>query len=109
METASPLLVAGPTTTRLTVTVPNNIRGGELVRVSAPDGNYHSVMVPNGLSPGQQFSIELLAVAAEWADAQTLKVNMTRFCPHISIEIHNLTCLFLSLSPPLSFPPLVAG
>tara|TARA_B110001452_G_C15131332_1_gene394198 strand:+ start:200 stop:637 length:438 start_codon:yes stop_codon:yes gene_type:complete len=53
--------VVGAITTRLTVTVPGSIVGGDLVRVAAPDGSYHSVVVPAGLSAGQQFSVELLA------------------------------------------------
>lgn len=53
--------IVGAITTRLTVTVPNSIVGGDLVRVAAPDGSYHSVVVPAGLSAGQQFSVELLA------------------------------------------------
>ena len=52
----------GPVTTRLTVTVPAGISGGDLVRVVAPDGSYHSIMVPPGLTAGQQFSVELLSV-----------------------------------------------
>ena len=47
--------VVGAITTRLTVTVPGSIVGGDLVRVAAPDGSYHSVVVPSGLSAGQQF------------------------------------------------------
>ena len=56
-----PGYVVGAVTTRLTVTVPHGITGGELVRVAAPDGSYHSIMVPAGLAAGQQFSVELLA------------------------------------------------
>jgi len=55
--------VVGAVTTRLTVTVPGGIAGGELVRVAAPDGSYHSVMVPAGLSAGQQFSVRPRAQA----------------------------------------------
>ena len=58
---ASQRFMVGAVTTRLTVTVPAGIVGGELVRVAAPDGSYHSVVVPAGLSAGQQFSVELLA------------------------------------------------
>ena len=64
--------VLGAVTTRLTVTVPVAIKGGELVRVAAPDGSYHSVMVPAGLTTGQQFSVELLAGDAEGDDAAEL-------------------------------------
>lgn len=62
----------GAVTTRLTVTVPAGIRGGELVRVAAPDGSYHSVMVPAGLTAGQQFSVELLAGHAEGSSSTEL-------------------------------------
>ena len=49
-----PGYVVGAVTTRLTVTVPPGIVGGELVRVAAPDGSYHSIMVPAGLAAGQK-------------------------------------------------------
>ena len=62
---ASQRFMVGAVTTRLTVTVPAGIVGGELVRVAAPDGSYHSVVVPAGLSAGQQFSVELLAGHAD--------------------------------------------
>ena len=69
-----PGYVVGAVTTRLTVTVPHGIVGGELVRVAAPDGSYHSIMVPAGLSAGQQFSVELLA-GSNAVDLAKLKVR----------------------------------
>lgn len=63
-------------TTRLTVTVPSGISGGELVRVAAPDGSYHSVMVPSGLTAGQQFSVELLAGPAEGSAIEVSKLRV---------------------------------
>lgn len=65
--------VVGAVTTRLTVTVPPGIVGGDLVRVAAPDGSYHSIMVPAGLTEGQQFSVELLAGSSA-VDLAKLKV-----------------------------------
>lgn len=66
----------GAVTTRLTVTVPPGINGGDLVRVAAPDGSYHSIMVPGGLTPGQQFSVELLATSSHHsAEIQKLRVR----------------------------------
>ena len=47
---AAPQYAVGTVTTRLTVTVPQGINGGDLVRVAAPDGSYHSIMVPGGLA-----------------------------------------------------------
>ena len=65
---------------KLTVTVPQGISGGDLVRVAAPDGSYHSIMVPNGLSSGQQFSVELLATSsstsASAAEVQRLRMEL---------------------------------
>ena len=69
--------VVGAITTRLTVTVPGSIVGGDLVRVAAPDGSYHSIMVPSGLASGQQFSVELLAAAAS-AGASAAEVQRLR-------------------------------
>eukprot|EP00966_Prymnesium_polylepis_P186496 4323127-Prymnesium_polylepis.1 len=69
-----PGYVVGAVTTRLTVTVPHGIAGGELVRVAAPDGSYHSIMVPAGLMAGQQFSVELLA-GSNAVDYAKLKVR----------------------------------
>jgi len=63
-------------TTRLTVTVPAGISGGDLVRVAAPDGSYHSVMVPSGLTAGQQFSVELLAGHAEGSAVELSKLRV---------------------------------
>lgn len=60
-------------TTRLTVTVPQGIVGGDLVRVAAPDGSYHSIMVPGGLTSGQQFSVELLATGSSVGNAAELQ------------------------------------
>lgn len=64
----------GAVTTRLTVTVPQGIAGGDLVRVAAPDGSFHSIMVPGGLASGQQFSVELLAMNSS-AELQKLRVR----------------------------------
>ena len=55
---------------KLTVTVPQGINGGDLVRVAAPDGSYHSIMVPSGLASGQQLPVlaseqELPVLASE--------------------------------------------
>ena len=66
---------------KLTVTTPQGIGGGDLVRVAAPDGSYHSIMVPGGLTAGQQFSVELLAVgsaagAASAAETQRLRMEL---------------------------------
>ena len=65
---------------KLTVTTPQGISGGDLVRVAAPDGSYHSIMVPGGLTSGQQFSVELLAVnaagAASAAETQRLRMEL---------------------------------
>ena len=66
---------------KLTVTTPQGIAGGDLVRVAAPDGSYHSIMVPGGLTSGQQFSVELLAVgsatgAASAAELQRLRMEL---------------------------------
>mmetsp|Transcript_33820 Transcript_33820/g.99538 ORF Transcript_33820/g.99538 Transcript_33820/m.99538 type:complete len:149 (+) Transcript_33820:2-448(+) len=72
---AVPFLV-GAVTTRLTVTVPSGISGGELVRVAAPDGSYHSVMVPAGLSAGQQFSVELLANPSDGCTGEMHKLRV---------------------------------
>jgi hypothetical protein len=66
----------GAVTTRLTVTVPQGINGGDLVRVAAPDGSYHSIMVPGGLASGQQFSVELLATSSSSAEVQKLRVRL---------------------------------
>ena len=68
--------VVGAITTRLTVTVPGSIVGGDLVRVAAPDGSYHSVVVPSGLSAGQQFSVELLAGHADGTAAEVAKLRV---------------------------------
>ena len=69
--------VVGAITTRLTVTVPGSIVGGDLVRVAAPDGSYHSVVVPAGLSAGQQFSVELLAGnSSEGSAAEVAKLRV---------------------------------
>ena len=68
--------VVGAITTRLTVTVPGSIVGGDLVRVAAPDGSYHSVVVPAGLSVGQQFSVELLAGHADGTQAEVAKLRV---------------------------------
>ena len=69
-------VTVGTVTTRLTVTVPQGISGGDLVRVAAPDGSYHSIMVPAGLTSGQQFSVELLAAgSAAGTELQRLKVR----------------------------------
>jgi len=72
----APRFMVGAVTTRLTVTVPSGIVGGELVRVAAPDGSYHSVMVPAGLSAGQQFSVELLAGPAEGNAMELAKLRV---------------------------------
>ena len=66
---------------KLTVTTPQGIGGGDLVRVAAPDGSYHSIMVSGGLTAGQQFSVELLAVgsaagAASAAETQRLRMEL---------------------------------
>lgn len=63
---------------KLTVTTPQGINGGDLVRVAAPDGSYHSIMVPGGLTAGQQFSVELLAVgsATSTAELQRLRLEL---------------------------------
>jgi hypothetical protein len=66
----------GAVTTRLTVTVPQGITGGDLVRVAAPDGSYHSIMVPGGLMSGQQFSVELLATSNHSAEVQKLRLEL---------------------------------
>lgn len=66
----------GAVTTRLTVTVPQGISGGDLVRVAAPDGSYHSIMVPGGLMSGQQFSVELLATSNHSAEVQKLRLEL---------------------------------
>ncbi|KAL1530241.1 hypothetical protein AB1Y20_001156 [Prymnesium parvum] len=71
----TPGYVVGAVTTRLTVTVPHGIVGGELVRVAAPDGSYHSIMVPAGLTAGQQFSVELLA-GSNAVDIAKLKMEL---------------------------------
>ena len=68
--------IVGAITTRLTVTVPGSIVGGDLVRVAAPDGSYHSVVVPAGLSAGQQFSVELLAGHADGTAAEVAKLRV---------------------------------
>ena len=68
--------VVGAITTRLTVTVPGSIVGGDLVRVAAPDGSYHSVVVPSGLSAGQQFSVELLAGHADGTAGEVAKLRV---------------------------------
>ena len=68
--------ILGAVTTRLTVTVPAGISGGDLVRVAAPDGSYHSVMVPAGLSAGQQFSVELLAGHTEGSAVEISKLRV---------------------------------
>ena len=74
MPPAPPPCSIGAVTTRLTVTVPQGINGGDLVRVAAPDGSYHSIMVPGGLASGQQFSVELLATSSSSAEVQKLRV-----------------------------------
>jgi F0F1-type ATP synthase epsilon subunit len=60
--------------------VPQGINGGDLVRVAAPDGSYHSIMVPSGLTTGQQFSVELLATGASTgassAELQRLRMEL---------------------------------
>ena len=71
-----PRFMTGAVTTRLTVTVPAGISGGDLVRVAAPDGSYHSVMVPSGLTAGQQFSVELLAGHAEGSAVELSKLRV---------------------------------
>ena len=75
--------MVGAVTTRLTVTVPAGIVGGELVRVAAPDGSYHSVVVPAGLSAGQQFSVELLA-----GHADSSAVELARLRVELEAERH---------------------
>ena len=71
-------VAVGTVTTRLTVTVPQNISGGDLVRVAAPDGSYHSIMVPGGLASGQQFSVELLAAGSHAGS----ELHRLRVCSH---------------------------
>ena len=72
-------VTVGTVTTRLTVTVPQGITGGDLVRVAAPDGSYHSIMVPGGLTSGQQFSVELLAAGTHaGSEIQRLRVRTPR-------------------------------
>ena len=72
-------VTVGTVTTRLTVTVPQGISGGDLVRVAAPDGSYHSIMVPGGLTSGQQFSVELLAAGSHaGSELQRLRVCCVR-------------------------------
>ena len=48
--------------------------------IAAPDGSYHSIMVPSGLASGQQFSVELLATAASTgasaAELQRLRLEL---------------------------------
>jgi len=80
---ASQRFMVGAVTTRLTVTVPAGIVGGELVRVAAPDGSYHSVVVPAGLSAGQQFSVELLA-----GHADSSAVELARLRVELEAERH---------------------
>ena len=46
------------------------------MRVAAPDGSYHSVVVPSGLSAGQQFSVELLAGHADGTAAEVAKLRV---------------------------------
>ena len=72
----APSCAIGAVTTRLTVTVPQGISGGDLVRVAAPDGSFHNIMVPGGLASGQQFSVELLATSSSSAEVQKLRVCM---------------------------------
>lgn len=72
-------------TTRLTVTVPQGIVGGDLVRVAAPDGSYHSIMVPGGLTSGQQFSVELLATGSSVGNAAELQRLRVR-APAIAVR-----------------------
>lgn len=73
-------VTVGTVTTRLTVTVPQGIAGGDLVRVAAPDGSYHSIMVPGGLTSGQQFSVELLAAGTHaGSELQRLRVRAPDF------------------------------
>ena len=70
-------VTVGTVTTRLTVTVPQGINGGDLVRVAAPDGSYHSIMVPGGLQSGQQFSVELLAAGSHaGSELQRLRMEL---------------------------------
>ena len=70
-------VTVGTVTTRLTVTVPQGIAGGDLVRVAAPDGSYHSIMVPGGLASGQQFSVELLAAGTHaGSELQRLRMEL---------------------------------
>ena len=70
-------IAVGTVTTRLTVTVPQGINGGDLVRVAAPDGSYHSIMVPGGLASGQQFSVELLAAGSHaGSELQRLRMEL---------------------------------
>ena len=70
-------VTVGTVTTRLTVTVPQGISGGDLVRVAAPDGSYHSIMVPGGLTSGQQFSVELLAAGSHaGSELQRLRMEL---------------------------------
>ena len=80
MPPAASSHTAAAVVVKLTVTVPPSISGGDLVRVAAPDGSYHSIMVPSGLSSGQQFSVELLATnsssSASAAEVQRLRMEL---------------------------------
>ena len=92
-------VTVGTVTTRLTVTVPAGISGGDLVRVAAPDGSYHSIMVPGGLTSGQQFSVELLAAgSAAGTELQRLKVSADGR-PHIFLLRSFFRLFLFSLSP----------
>ena len=99
-------VTVGTVTTRLTVTVPAGISGGDLVRVAAPDGSYHSIMVPGGLTSGQQFSVELLAAgSAAGTELQRLKVSADGR-PHIFLLRSFFRLFLFSLSPLSRLSPL---
>jgi hypothetical protein len=103
--------IVGAVTTRLTVTVPAGICGGELVRVAAPDGSYHSVMVPAGLSAGQQFSVR--ADRTHSACKRARKHERTHTHAHTQAHAHAHAGARMPLPSNVhahtSFPPLLTS
>lgn len=58
----------------VTVTLPNNVHGGDKIHVRAPDGRLNEIIVPQGFGPGSTFTVE-------FADAPPPKTDTLYHAP----------------------------
>ena len=63
LPTATPVAQGQPAMTKMSVTIPAGVSGGQMLQVQTPSG-LMQVMVPNGLSAGQSFEMMVPSVAA---------------------------------------------